>query len=334
MNQQQRILELVKSGNITVEQGMELLKALGEPERRAPPEPPRPPRPTEPAWQGGKPAAKVGRPLSSGGGQLSFDQIVQLGMYNIKPEFVEQMRQVGLEELGFDTIVKLGMYNIKPSYVLEIRQLAEEMGVPMPSTKKIIELGMYNIKPSYVRDMMKSGVMGLDALSEDGAEFEERRAKLQAKLEKVTSKLDKARTDREREKLEEMSADLQGELDDLEEEIADALKADLEAELDDEDSEVTIKTAKGTGRVVNRSDNLQDSGTKNSLSIFNLDQYVNPDLAAAERKVALEEALQHVNAELGIAQNEEQRLQYLEVVEQLLAAIKKASAELDSTLSA
>jgi hypothetical protein len=333
MNQTQRILELVKGGSITVEQGMELLKALegAGADRPSPPEAPRPPRPPQPAWKENvSTAKKVGRPLGSGGGQLSFDQIVQLGMYNIKPEFVQQMREAGLEDLSFDTVVQLGMYGVKPSYVLEIREIAQQMGAPMPSTQKIIELGMYGIKPGYIRDMIQSGVMGLDALSEETTEekLEAKRAKIHAKRHKLESKreqlepkrvklqakLEKSKGEKEREKLEEMLEEVTDELESLKVDLEDLLEKQLEVELEAEEATVGDPESHGS-----KSDRRKPQFTSEVL--------VDPNLPASERKNQLEEQMRDVNAAMGITQEEEDREALLEVKRRIEAELALAEAE-------
>jgi hypothetical protein len=325
MNQTQRILELVKAGTITVEQGMELLKALNGNERPRHTQPPRPPEPPAP------PSRKVGRPLASGGGQLSFDQIVQLGMYNIKPEFVQEMRDAGLDDINFDTIVQLGMYNIKPGYVLEIRQIADELGAAMPSTQKIIELGMYNIKPAYIRDMMKSGVMGLDALSEDPSgriqvkrgkivatheKLEAQRVKLEAKRGKIVQKLEATTKTKEREKLEEMLEEVTDELEAVQTDIEDALEAQLEAELEGE-----TPTEMPTAQVVE------------SRAWFDIASTIDPDLPIDVRQAALEEAMASVNADLGITKDQAERFALLSVQRQITEEFEKLEAERKANLT-
>jgi hypothetical protein len=316
MNQTQRILELVKGGSITVEQGMELLKALEGTDRPAPPEsprPPRPPRPPQPAWKESVSTAKrTGRPLGSGGGQLSFDQIVQLGMYNIKPEFVQEMRDAGLDDINFDTVVQLGMYGIKPAYVLEIRQIAEEMGAPMPSTEKIIELGMYGVKPGYVRDMMKTGMVSLDAFNEesDAERLEAKRAKLEAKRDKLQARTNKPKTEKERERLEKMLEEVNDELEGISEELGDLLEAQLEAEL--EANDVDPHNSK-SGRHEPR---------------FTSEVLVDPNLPAEMRRDQLEEQLRDAKAAQGIAQSDEEREALREVQRLITAELEKVYTEL------
>ncbi|NJK46772.1 MAG: hypothetical protein HC933_23220 [Pleurocapsa sp. SU_196_0] len=256
---------------------------------------------------------------------------MQLGMYNIKPEFVQEMRDAGLDDINFDTIVRLGMYNIKPNYVLEIRQIADELGAPMPSTQKIIELGMYNIKPAYIRDMMKSGVMGLDALSEDDGgkvaakrvkitatqeKLEVQRVKLEAKRVKIEQKLGVTANDKEREKLEEKLEEVTDELEAVRTDIEDALEAQLEAELEDEPP-----TEIPTARVVE------------SRAWFDIASTIDPGLPIDVRQAALEEAMASVNADLGITKDQAERFALLSVQRQITEEFEKLEAEKKANLT-
>jgi hypothetical protein len=340
MSQQQRILELVKSGSITVEQGMELLKTLEgtaaprvihseRPVESAPPRPPKPPhppKPPRPAWRDASSAARVGRPLASGGGQLNFDQIVQLGMYGIKPEYVQEMRDAGLEDLDFDTVVQLGMYGVKPKYVLEIRQIASEMGAEPPSTQKIIELGMYNVRPEYVRGMMQTGLGGMDVLGEETPEerqsakranLKAKRAKLEAKQEqleakrdKIQAKLERGKNEREREKLQEMLEETNDELESLADDLNDLTEREIEAGLDDDEPEAP----------------------KVKRSWFDINTFIDRSMPTAVQRAALEEAMQTVSADLERAEDAAERAALTEVQKQISEELGKLSQLADNDL--
>jgi hypothetical protein len=260
MSQQQRILELVKSGGITVEQGMELMKALEDSSRTTPPRPPKPPRPPAPAWTATSSvttAVKVGRPLASGSGQLSFDQVVQLGIHGIKPGFIQEMRDAGIDDLSFNDIVQLGIHGIRPSFVIEMRRIGDEMSFAPLTANQIVQLGIHGIKPNYVREMIASGALNFDTLrvgtqnlEEQRTKLEERRAKLEAKRDKYQASLETVLTDRQREKLEEKLEEINEELEGLEEEMSDALEAQLEAELEAESDEPELDSAEVVAQVI------------------------------------------------------------------------------------
>jgi hypothetical protein len=323
MSQQQRILELVKMGSITVEQGMELLNTL-EPnsafqrnaELPTPPQPPTPPHrpraPTPPV------PPRAGRPIGAAGGQLSFDQIVQLGMYGIKPEYVQEMRDAGLEDLTFDSVVKLGMYKIKPKYVQEIRQIAAELGAEFPSTQKIIELGMYNVRPEYVRDMMKTGLVGMDVLGEETPEerqaakranlqtkrvkLEEKQQQLEGKREKINAKLGRVKNEREREKLEEMLEETNDALESLADDLNDVTERELEAGLDDDDEPAMPETKRDW---------------------FDINPFVDRSMPATVQRAALEEAMQTVRADFERAEDAAERAALAEVQKQISEELAK-----------
>src|SRR5687768_4910349 len=94
-----RVLELVAAGRISVEEADQLLAALAERSRRVEATETaevRRPRPT--------PDAADRRP---GGRKLSFDQLVQLGIHGIDPEFVRRIRR-RFPDLSFDRLIEFG----------------------------------------------------------------------------------------------------------------------------------------------------------------------------------------------------------------------------------
>jgi hypothetical protein len=332
MSQQQRILELVKNGGITVEQGMELMKALEDarPTSPRPPRPPVPPRPPTPAWtetSSAVRAVKVGRPLASGSGQLSFDQVVQLGIHGIKPGFIQEMRDAGIDDLSFNDIVQLGIHGIRPSFVIEMRRIGEEMNFAPLTTNQIVQLGIHGIKPNYVREMIASGALNFDTLrvgmqnmQEHRAKLEERRGKLEAKRDKYQASFETVLTERQREKLEEKLEEINDELEGLEEEMSDALEAQLEAELDAESDETEPSLSDSEVRTTSR-------------TWFDINSTIDANLPADLRKAALEDALQTVSADLGVAETKADRAALTEVKKQIHEELQKLENQNNDNLN-
>ncbi|MBV7334679.1 hypothetical protein KFU94_41865 [Chloroflexi bacterium TSY] len=66
----------------------------------------------------------------------------------MKPNYVREMRDLGLGELTYDEICELGSHGIKPNYVREMRAL----GFNNLTVGDICELGSHGVTPTYVRD--------------------------------------------------------------------------------------------------------------------------------------------------------------------------------------
>jgi hypothetical protein len=195
-----RVLELVKSGVLTIEQADDLIDALQtanppqnnsmrfepinapQPPRMnfapiAPPQPPRPPR----------------APRASGGGKFSFEQMIELGKFGINAQYVRELADSGLTNLSFDDIIEFGKFGIRADYVIELRKLAEELEMDELDSEKIIELGKFGVRPENVREMLSSGLFDLSqsqtVMSHE--KIQAKRDQLQAKLDKVQAKRDK-----------------------------------------------------------------------------------------------------------------------------------------------
>ena len=348
MNQRQRILELVKNDAITIEQGMELMSALELPNRlpTRPPVPPMPPAP--PAWKTRNESVKVGRPLASGSGQLSFDQIVQLGVHGIKPNYIEELRKAGLENVPFpelmslivhqipisyvlelreleqqleveplsvSQIVQLGIHRISATYALEMRQLGIEHGFAPLTVDQIVQLGIHKIKPSYVLELLRTGAFNLNAPPATEVNVDERRAQLKVKQEKAAlmsrpdrleAKLARAEARRERAmaKRERQGSDDESD-DDLElldSEMSDALEPDSEADFEADAPRAALQ------------------------KWFEIKSFVDSSLPINAQRQRLEEMLQDINADIGVATNDVERAALLDIHAQINAELGQLAA--------
>jgi hypothetical protein len=188
-----RVLELVKSGVLSIEQADELIDALqtaNQPQHSnsmnfapiAPPQPPHiPAAPRSPR----PPRA----PRASGGGKFSFEQMIELGKFGINAQYVRELTDAGLTNLSFDDIIEFGKYGIRPDYVIELQKLAEELEMDELDSEKIIELGKFGVRPENVREMLESGLFDLSQ-NQTGMSHE----KIQAKRDQLQTKIDKLRT--------------------------------------------------------------------------------------------------------------------------------------------
>jgi DNA-binding transcriptional MerR regulator len=227
-----RILEMVKDGKISIEQADELLEAL----ENAVPNTPAHASPLEPER---KPRVEVRISRSTNGGKYNFEQMIELGKFGVSAKFVRELAEIGLTDLGFEDVIELGKFGISPKFVLEMRQLSEEFDLGELNFERIIELGKFGVSAKFVREMIETQMIDFTLPPSQWArpveaDHEERRAKLQAKLEKAQAKLSQVKTDREREKLEEIIEEVTDELEALEIDAEDRLEAELNAELERE----------------------------------------------------------------------------------------------------
>ena len=333
MNQRQRILELVKNDTITIEQGMELMSALEMPNRlpTRPPVPPMPPAP--PVWKTNSSSVRVGRPLASGSGQLSFDQIVQLGVHGIKPNYIDELRKAGLEDIKFhdlmqlviheipvsyvlelrdleqqleiepltvNQIVQLGIHEISAEYALEMRRLVIEHGFALLTVDQIVQLGIHDIQPSYVLELLKTGAFNLNTFPAAEMNPEQRRAQLKVKPEKAAPMSGSVR-------LEEKLARAEAK---RERAMAKRERQGLDDESDDElepDSEADAPRATGQ-------------------RWFEIKDFVDSSLPIAVQRQVLEEMLQDINADIGVSTDDVERAALLNVHAQITAELSQLPA--------
>ena len=241
-----RILEMVKGGKISIEQADELLEAL----EKAQPNTPARTSPLEINQLGAsqlgdsqhepehKPRVEVRLSRSTNGGKYNFEQMIELGKFGVSARFVRQIAEASLTDLSFEDVIELGKFGISPKFVLEMRQLSEEFDLGELNFERIIELGKFGVSAKFVREMIETQMIDFTLPPSQWMHHEprenERREKLQAKLEKAQAKLSQAKNDREHEKLEEIIEEITDELENLEIDAQDRLEAELEAELERE----------------------------------------------------------------------------------------------------
>ena len=187
-----QILQMVAAGELTVEQADQLLQALAEkeaprpaaapeagqpadpgmervrelftmaqaflpPKARVQPIPPMPPMPPMPARA---PRVAFVRRRTRGDrvkSNPSFDQLIQLSIHGISPDFVKQVRAAGLDDLTFDDVVQLGIHGVEPEFIRTMKEsFGDELGFD-----DLIQLAIHDVDPAFVREVRASGLGNL-----------------------------------------------------------------------------------------------------------------------------------------------------------------------------
>lgn len=181
-----QILGLLAEGAITVEQAEELLDAVGEvslhetgtaraaaplapmppappappiplapPTTPVPPVPPAPPVPPLPVQERARVHLSRGRPESRGvGRKLNFDELIQLTVHGIGPEFLREVRDAGLTDLTVDEVATLGIHGVRPAWIKEMR----DAGFDDLTVDQLVELRIHGVEPAFVREVRDAGV--------------------------------------------------------------------------------------------------------------------------------------------------------------------------------
>ncbi len=143
-----RVLSMLASGKVTVEQANQLLEKLGEqPE-------PRDETGLEESLDQAEELDETEGPMF---GDFTFSQVLQLGVAGIDPSFIEQVRAAGLTDLSFDQIVHMGMVGVDPSFVVAARA----SGVEGLTFDQIVHLGVVGVDPSFIKKVRAAGLTDL-----------------------------------------------------------------------------------------------------------------------------------------------------------------------------
>ncbi|MBC8075568.1 MAG: hypothetical protein H7Y32_05785 [Chloroflexales bacterium] len=135
-----KVLEMLNAGTITIEQANQLIDALGEKTL------------AEGSVAEGQTIRIDHAPATIGHGGLTFEQIIELAKYHVRPELVREVREAGLD-LSFEQIIELGKYHVRPELIQEVREAGLDL-----TFEQIIELGKYHVRPEIVQHLRESGL--------------------------------------------------------------------------------------------------------------------------------------------------------------------------------
>jgi beta-lactamase regulating signal transducer with metallopeptidase domain len=89
---------------------------------------------------------------SAGMGDLSADDLIALKVQNVTPEYIRQMRELGLR-VDTDGIVGMKVQGVTPEYVKELRSMGFN-----PDVDEIIGMKVQGVTPDYVNGMKQVGI--------------------------------------------------------------------------------------------------------------------------------------------------------------------------------
>ncbi|HEY3993304.1 MAG TPA: hypothetical protein VGM01_10540 [Ktedonobacteraceae bacterium] len=162
-----KILEMVASGKITVEQADQLIetlnaKSLADAEKQTD-QGQRTNEYSQEMLGKIRGARKTGeadyiRALREAGlTDLTVEQIVSLKSYKVSPEYIRALRETELTDLTVKQIISLNMYKISPAYIRALK----ETGLTDLTAEQVISLNMYKVGAEYIRALRGTGLTDL-----------------------------------------------------------------------------------------------------------------------------------------------------------------------------
>ncbi|MBV9495457.1 MAG: M56 family metallopeptidase [Acidobacteria bacterium] len=87
-------------------------------------------------------------------GQLSVDDLIALRNVGVTPEYIQQMREMGLGDVPLDHIIAMRVQGVTPKFVRDLR----DAGVNVNDASTVIALAVQGACADYVRDLRDAGV--------------------------------------------------------------------------------------------------------------------------------------------------------------------------------
>lgn len=146
-DERMKVLSMLASGTLTVEQANQLLSALGANDDAVrsddvpvPSVPERRERASEQRF-----------------GEYTFEQVLQMGTLGVEPAYFKKVRAAGLTDLTFEQILHMGTLGVEPEFVVHARAA----GMPDLTFEQVVNLGMMGIEPEFITRVREAGLTDL-----------------------------------------------------------------------------------------------------------------------------------------------------------------------------
>jgi hypothetical protein len=90
---------------------------------------------------------------SLGFNDFSFNQLIELGIHNVKPQYIRELRELDYD-LTLEQIVEMKIHHVTPEFVVEARSaLGDEISI-----EKLIEMRSSGIHPRDIQGLKADGM--------------------------------------------------------------------------------------------------------------------------------------------------------------------------------
>jgi hypothetical protein len=87
-------------------------------------------------------------------GTNSAESVVQLRIHNVSPEFVGELASLGFTDLGQEQLMQMGIHGVSAAQVAELR----ELGFTNLSAEALVGMRIHGVTPEYIREMRGAGL--------------------------------------------------------------------------------------------------------------------------------------------------------------------------------
>ncbi len=97
--------------------------------------------------------------VANGYGDLSVDEIIELKVQGVSPEFIAGMSRTGLSKLPASQLIEFKVHGVRPEYIRDIL----ELGFGPFTTRQFIDLKVHGVPTELFRALKDSGFLHTDA---------------------------------------------------------------------------------------------------------------------------------------------------------------------------
>jgi hypothetical protein len=93
------------------------------------------------------------RTMRKGGEDLTLDQYIESRIFQVTPEFADEMAQAGYPNLKRDMLVQFRIHNVNPDFVHDL----SKVGYTHVPPDKLVEMRIHGVTPDFIRRVNKAG---------------------------------------------------------------------------------------------------------------------------------------------------------------------------------
>ena len=97
------------------------------------------------------------RSMQAIGYRVPLDKYIAFRIFNVTPEYVREMREVGFERLSADKLVETRIHGATPEYIREMRASGEDLSID-----EVISSRIHQVTPQFAEEVRRAGYAHVD----------------------------------------------------------------------------------------------------------------------------------------------------------------------------